>query len=132
MGNRGEVQRAHEVFSECISVLVHRSTFRPSRFRISVAFMVDLIEKNVTGDVFAIEHASILYNICWFSLKSLRYYRYTITYLCFKPTKFSFSVCFLRNDGCEMSVMPLTTIVSGLKLSFILCREVPLLFQKVS
>ncbi|KAL4588484.1 hypothetical protein LXL04_001375 [Taraxacum kok-saghyz] len=108
LGIRGEIKRAHEVFSECMSVLVNRSTFRPSCFRISVAFMVDLIEKNVTGDVFAIEHASILYNICWFSLKSL------------------------RNDGCEMSVMPLTTIVSGLKLSFILCREVPLLFQKVS
>nr|KAJ0221037.1 hypothetical protein LSAT_V11C200084070 [Lactuca sativa] len=37
-----------------------------------------------------------------------------------------------RHDGCDMLMIPITTIVSGLKLSFILCREVPVLFQKCS
>ncbi|KAI3788961.1 hypothetical protein L2E82_01744 [Cichorium intybus] len=113
LGVRGEIQKAHEVFLEGISVLVHISTFHTSRFLISNAFLAELIEKNVTGDVFAIEHASILYSICWLALKSL----------CGKGT---------RKDGCDMSLIPITTIVSGLKLSFILCREVPVLFQKVS
>ncbi|CAI9287403.1 unnamed protein product [Lactuca saligna] len=36
-----------------------------------------------------------------------------------------------RHDGCDMLMIPITTIVYGLKLSFILCREVPVLFQKV-
>nr|KAJ0224845.1 hypothetical protein LSAT_V11C100046740 [Lactuca sativa] len=37
-----------------------------------------------------------------------------------------------RHDGCDMLMIPITTIVSGLKLSFILFREVPVPFQKVS
>ncbi|CAI9287139.1 unnamed protein product [Lactuca saligna] len=113
LGIRGEIQRAHEVFMESISVLVHRSTFHQSHFSVSIAFLAELIEKNVTGDVFAVEHASILYNICWFSLKSLSD----------KGT---------RHEGYDMLMIPITTIVSGLKLSFIMCREVPVLFQKVS
>lgn len=70
LGARGETQRASEVFLEGISVLVSRSMFRPSHPSISLTFLGELIKKNVTGDVFAVEHASILYNICWLSLKS--------------------------------------------------------------
>ncbi|PWA66399.1 separase [Artemisia annua] len=108
-----ETQRAHNVFLESISVLVSRSTFRPSHFSPSFAFLTELIEKNVTGDVFAVEHASLLYSICWFSLRSSWD----------KGT---------RNDCCDLSFIPMPTVLSGLKLSFILCREVPELFQKVS
>nr|GEU88271.1 separase isoform X1 [Tanacetum cinerariifolium] len=79
-----ETQRAHNVFLESISVLVSR-----------------------------IEHASLLYSICWFSLRSSWN----------KGT---------RNDCCDLSFIPMPTVLSGLKLSFILCREVPELFQKVS
>ncbi|XP_024980177.1 separase [Cynara cardunculus var. scolymus] len=111
-GVRGEIQQAHKVFLKSISVLLRRSTFHQSHFSISFTFLAELIEKNVTGDIFAVEHASILYNICWFSLKSFRD----------NDT---------RNHDCD-SFIPAPVVVSGLKLAFILCREVPMLFQKVS
>ncbi|KAL8218762.1 hypothetical protein R6Q57_022135 [Mikania cordata] len=109
---RGETQRAHEVFLESISVLVNRSTFHPSKFKISFAFLGELIKKNVLGDVFALEHASLLYNICWFSLRSF----------CDNGT---------RNLPCDM-LIPIPIVVLGLKQSFIISREVPELFRKVS
>ncbi|KAI7738304.1 hypothetical protein M8C21_012966, partial [Ambrosia artemisiifolia] len=110
---RGETQRAYDVFLESISVLVNRSTFRPSKFKITFTFLGELIKKNVIGDMFAIEHASLLYTICWFSLRSS----------CDNGT---------RNHFCDMSFIPIPVVVSGLKLSFTVCREVPELFQKVS
>ncbi|KAK1417650.1 hypothetical protein QVD17_26781 [Tagetes erecta] len=109
----GETQSAHEVFLESISVLVNRNTFHPSKFKISFTFLGELINKNVIGDAFAIEHAVLLYNICWFSLKSS----------CDNGTS---------KYSCDMWFIPIPVVVSGLKLSFILCREVPELFQKVS
>ncbi|KAL8258316.1 hypothetical protein R6Q59_030357 [Mikania micrantha] len=109
---RGETQRAHEVFLESISVLVNRSTFHPSKFKISFTFLGELIKKNVLGDVFALEHASLLYNICWFSLRSF----------CDNGT---------RNLPCDMFI-PIPIVVLGLKQSFITSREVPELFRKVS
>ncbi|GJS63270.1 separase [Tanacetum coccineum] len=39
---------------------------------------------------------------------------------------------FSRNDCCGLSFIPMPTVLSGLKLAFILFREVPKLFQKVS
>ncbi|KAL4573492.1 hypothetical protein LXL04_020300 [Taraxacum kok-saghyz] len=102
LGVGGEIQRSHQVLLESLSVLVSRSTFRTSCFSVSIPLLVELIEKKVIAEVFALEHASILYNICWFSLGT-------------------------RNDA-----IPVPIVVSGLKLSFILCREVPVLFQKVS
>ncbi|XP_076893503.1 separase-like isoform X3 [Bidens hawaiensis] len=110
---QGETQRAHEVFLESLSVLVSRSSFHQSKFKFSFTFLGELVKSNVTGDVFAIEYAALFYNMCWFSLRS------------------SYDDC-TRNDSCDMSFMPISTIVSGLKLSFIACREVPELFQKVS
>nr|XP_043623197.1 separase [Erigeron canadensis] len=103
----GQTQRAHEVFMESISVLVCRSTFQNCR-SVSVMLLSDLIQKNVAGEVFAVEHASILLNICWFLLKH-------------SPGK-------CTSD----TFIPIPILVSGLRLSFILCREVPKLFQKVS
>ncbi|KAI3715733.1 hypothetical protein L6452_22720 [Arctium lappa] len=111
-GVRGETQQAHKVLMKSISVLLRRSTFHQSHFSIPFTFLAELIEKNVVGDIFAVEHASILYNICWFSLKSF----------CDNNT---------RNHGCD-SFIPAPVVVSGLKLAFILCREVPMLFKKVS
>ncbi|XP_071716106.1 separase [Rutidosis leptorrhynchoides] len=110
---RNETHRALEVFMEGISMMVNRSTFGASCSLLSVTFLAELIERNVTGDVFAVEQASILYNICWLSLKSSSD----------KAT---------RDQCCDMSPIPIPLVVSGLKLSFILGREFPELFQKVS
>ncbi|KAI3774516.1 hypothetical protein L1987_49074 [Smallanthus sonchifolius] len=110
---RGETQRANEAFVESLSVLVSRSTFHPSKFKASFSFLGELIKNNVIADVFAIEYAALLYNMCWFSLRSS-------------------SDNVTRNHSCDMSFIPIPIVVSGLKLSFIVCREVPELFRKVS
>ncbi|XP_071705360.1 separase-like [Rutidosis leptorrhynchoides] len=107
-----ETDRAYKVFMEGISLMVNRTTFCESRFPLSFTF---LAERNVTGDVFAVEQASIFYNICWLSLKS-------------SSTKATTT----SNQCCDMALIPIPIVVSGLKLSFVLCLEVPELFQKVS
>ncbi|KAK1435343.1 hypothetical protein QVD17_01104 [Tagetes erecta] len=107
---RGDTDGALKVFLESISVLVNRSTFYPSKFKISFTFLAELVNKNVISDAFAIEHAALLYNICWFSLRSS----------CGNGA---------RNHSCDI---PIPVVVSGLKLSFIVAREVPELFQKIS
>ncbi|KAK1428290.1 hypothetical protein QVD17_17121 [Tagetes erecta] len=107
---RGDTDGALKVYLESISVLVNRSTFHPSEFKISFTFLAELINKNVIGDAFAIEHASLLYNICWFSLRSS----------CGNGS---------RNHSCDI---PIPVVVAGLKQSFIVAREVPELFQKIS
>ncbi|CAK9151203.1 unnamed protein product [Ilex paraguariensis] len=67
MGFRGDIHEAHEVFLQSISFLVSRNPFC---LKHSSNFLLDLFEKDVPGDVLAVEHAATLYNICWFSLKS--------------------------------------------------------------
>ncbi|KAK9290720.1 hypothetical protein L1049_008894 [Liquidambar formosana] len=113
LGVHGEVHKTHKVFLQSISVLVSRNPFCHVYSSVTVASSLDLIGKEIPGDVLAIERAAILYNICWFSLKSFH---------C-KDTRI---VC------CDLSQIQIPRIVSWLSLAFILCREVPVLFQKVS
>ncbi|KAL6573567.1 hypothetical protein OROHE_002026 [Orobanche hederae] len=109
LGVCGEIRRAQDVFFESMSVLLIRNTFHQSHSLTPTpfTFLATLIEDNVTGDIFSVEHASILYNICRFSLES-----------------------FNDNDNDTWKHGPV--VVSGLKLAFILCREVPFLLKKVS
>lgn len=75
----GKTEKALEVLLEGLSLLVSRSTFGLSNSSISFTYLAELITKIVISDVFAIEHASLLYIISWFSLESstvkgIRYY----------------------------------------------------------
>ncbi|KAK7839536.1 separase [Quercus suber] len=67
----------------------------------------------ISRDAFTIERAAILFNISWFSLKSYHS----------KDT---------RTSCCDLFDIHLPKLVSWLMLAFVLCSEVPILFQKVS
>lgn len=104
------IHESHEQLVQSISVLVGRNSFSaPSSEHLN--FLLDLIGKDIHEDAFAIEHAALLYNICWVTLKS---------YPCKGPS------C------CEMANIHIPKIVSWLMLAYLLCREVPVLVQKVS
>ncbi|CAH2078208.1 unnamed protein product [Thlaspi arvense] len=104
----GRTHLAHEALLHSISVLFKSNW--PSHNQPSVSQLLDFIGKEVTSDLFAIDRAIILYNLCWLSLRN---------YHC-------------RSICCDLSNIPFTKLVSWLMLAFILSREVPIVFQKVS
>ncbi|XP_020532873.1 separase isoform X2 [Jatropha curcas] len=109
----GQIHEVHEIILQSISVAVSQNSFTQTYSTVSLTFLLDLVERELCGDVFAIERAALLYNLCWFFLKSY-------------SSKDSRSIC------CDLSHIQFQKIVSCLKLAFVLSREVPLLFQKVS
>ncbi|CAN7071285.1 unnamed protein product [Brassica oleracea var. botrytis] len=111
LADSGRVHLAHEALLHSICVLFKSNRF--SHNQPSVSQLLEFIGKEATRDVFAIDRAVILYNLCWLSLRN---------YHCTE----SRSIC------CDLSHVPFTKLVSWLKLAFILSREVPIVFQKVS
>ncbi|XP_065870788.1 separase isoform X2 [Euphorbia lathyris] len=109
----GQIHEAHENILHSVSVLVSRNPFTQTDSPVSFTFLLDLVGREFAGDVFAIERATLLYNICWFSLKNYQ-------------SKDNRTTC------CDLSSVQLEKIVSWLMLAFVLCREIPVLFQKVS
>lgn len=69
LGNRDQIHEAHEIILQSLSVLFSRNSFCHAHSSLSPKFLLDLIGKEFSGDVFAVERAAILYNICWLSLK---------------------------------------------------------------
>jgi len=65
---QGRFHEAHEIISQSISVLVSRNPF--THACIPFTFLLDLVGKELPGDVFSIERAAVLYDISWCSLKS--------------------------------------------------------------
>ncbi|KAF8411822.1 hypothetical protein HHK36_004381 [Tetracentron sinense] len=112
-GARDEIHETHEIFWQSISVLVNRNPFCRTYSSILQSVLLDFIGKEIPGNIFSFERASILYNICWFSLKNYHSER-------------------KRTACCDLSRIQIPKIVSLLLQAFILCRELPLLFQKVS
>ncbi|XP_038681739.1 separase isoform X2 [Tripterygium wilfordii] len=113
LGDTDQIHEKHEIIMQSISVLVIRNPFCKTHVFVSTNFLLDLVGKEFCRDVFAIERASILYNLCWLSLKSYFHGE-------------------SRENCCGLSNIQLPKVVSWLKLAFVLCREVPILFQKVS
>ncbi|KAF3592824.1 hypothetical protein DY000_02027105 [Brassica cretica] len=111
LADSGRVHLAHEALLHSISVLFKSN--RSSHKQPSVSELFVFIGKEAKGDVFAIDRAIILYNLCWLSLRN---------YHC----RESRSIC------CDLSHIPFTKLVSWLTLAFILSKEVPIVFQKVS
>ncbi|KAG6652968.1 separase isoform X5 [Carya illinoinensis] len=114
-GNRGQIHETHELFFQSIAVLVSRNPSGQIHTNSSVPLtsLLDIFGKEIAGDVFAVERAVLLYNICWYSLKSY-------------PSKDTRTAC------CDLCNIHISKLVSWLMLAFVLCREVPLLFEKVS
>ncbi|KAL9818505.1 Separase [Arabidopsis thaliana] len=111
LGDSGRIHLAHEALLHSISVLF-KSTWS-SHNQPSVSQLLEFIGQEVTRDVFAVDRAIILYNLCWLNLRN---------YHCRK----SRSIC------CDLFHIPFTKLVSWLMLAFVLSGEVPILFQKVS
>ncbi|CAN6914161.1 unnamed protein product [Brassica oleracea] len=111
LADSGRVHLAHEALLHSISVLFKSN--RSSHNQPSVSELLEFIGQEATMDVFAIDRAIILYNLCWFSLRN---------YHC-RESRF---IC------CDLSHIPFPKLVSWLTLAFILSREVPTVFQKVS
>ncbi|XWS62549.1 hypothetical protein CRYUN_Cryun06bG0020800 [Craigia yunnanensis] len=106
-----QTHETHKVVWQSISVLVSRNTFAQPCSSAHGTFLLDLIGREILGDVFAVERAAILYSIGWITVNNF----YS------KDTRI---VC------CDLSNVQLSKIVHWLKLAFVLCREVPVLFQK--
>ncbi|KAL3620880.1 hypothetical protein CASFOL_035792 [Castilleja foliolosa] len=109
----GNVHEAHETLLQSISILFSRNSICSKHSSDSLVSLIESIGKDFPGDTLAVERASLLYYICWFTLKSY-------------PNQRSRKLC------CELSSIGAVRIIFLLKLSFILCREIPLLFQKIS
>ncbi|CAA7060137.1 unnamed protein product [Microthlaspi erraticum] len=111
LADSGRVHLAHEALLHSISVLFKSNW--SSHSQPSVSQLMEFIGKEVTRDLFAMDRAIILYNMGWLSLRN---------YNCRES----------RSSCCELSHIPFTKLVSWLILAFILSREFPIVFQKVS
>ncbi|KAL1827171.1 separase isoform X3 [Daucus carota subsp. sativus] len=109
---QNERQKGDEIFSESISVLVARNQFSPTYQSVPFSLKLDLIGSDIPGDALAVERATILYNLCWFILK--------------------YNHCKGTSVGSDFSGITISRIMAWLKLAFLICREVPVLFRKVS
>ncbi|KAH9685962.1 Separase [Citrus sinensis] len=68
-GNRDQTHEAHKIVFQSVSVLLCRNSFSHTDSSLPVTVLLDLIGKEYSEDVFAVERAGVLYNLCWFSLK---------------------------------------------------------------
>ncbi|XVF00736.1 hypothetical protein REPUB_Repub04eG0027100 [Reevesia pubescens] len=113
LGYHDQTHEIHKVVWQSISVLVSRNTVTQTCSSAHGTFLLDLIGREILGDAFSVERAAILYSIGWITVKNFH-------------SKDTRTVC------CDLSNVQLSKIVHWLKLAFVLCREVPVLLQKVS
>ncbi|KAJ7946655.1 putative Separase [Quillaja saponaria] len=107
-----QIHETHETLLQSISVLVSTNPFSQTSSPVSLTCLLNSAGKEISGDVFTVERAATLHEICWFSLKSYG-----------KGTGIS---C------CGLSCIEFPDLVRWLRLAFVLSREIPVLFQKVS
>lgn len=71
---QGDIKEERRIIMSSMNVVVARSTFHEQD--LSTLYVDSLLRKNVIADAFGVQNASILYNICCFSLehKDTRYY----------------------------------------------------------
>lgn len=101
---RGQIHQTHETILKSISIIVSRNLFFQAHCAVEPTVLLDLVGKEMHGDVFAVERASVLYNICWFSLKSYKS----------DDTKYVYSIY-----GLYISYKWLCLLYSSLILSFV-------------
>ncbi|KHN33472.1 Separin [Glycine soja] len=109
----GQIDEARKILLRSISVLVSRNPFYPMPSSIPLDYFHHLVAREIPGDVFTIERAEIVHDICWYSLKSYH-------------SKFA------RNIFCNLSSIKFEDLASWLMVAFVLSREVPVIFQKGS
>ncbi|RDX78338.1 Separase, partial [Mucuna pruriens] len=109
----GQIDETRKILLRSISILGSRNPFYPTFSSIPLDYFHHLVAKEIPGDVFTIERAEIVHDICWYSLKSYH-------------SKFA------RNIFCNLSSIKFEDLASWLAVAFVLSREVPAIFQKVS
>ncbi|KAK8469090.1 hypothetical protein PHAVU_006G212401 [Phaseolus vulgaris] len=109
----GQIDETHKFLLRSISVLVSRNPFYHGLSSIPLEYFNHLVAREIPGDVFTIERAEIVHDICWYSLKSYH-------------SKLA------RNIFCNMSSVKFEDLASWLMAAFVLSREIPVIFQKVS
>ncbi|PON60261.1 Peptidase C50, separase [Parasponia andersonii] len=111
--SHGQIHEAHEIFFQSILILVNQDSFHLTSSYVPITLMLNIIRKEISGDLLTVERAEILYHISWLSFKG---YHSRDT----------------RINCCDLSHIPLQQLVDWLMQAFVLCQEVPILFQKVS
>lgn len=81
----GQIDEARKILLRSISVLVSRNPFYPMPSSIPLDYFHHLVAREIPGDVFTIERAEIVHDICWYSLKSYhsKFARYLYQLVCF-------------------------------------------------
>ncbi|ESQ38299.1 hypothetical protein EUTSA_v10029518mg, partial [Eutrema salsugineum] len=111
LAKSGKVHQAHVAILRSIAILFNSDRSSPSSH--SLCLLLNFIGKEIKGDVFCVDRARLLYNLCKSSLRTYH-------------SRASRSFC------CELSHIPSQKLVSWLTLAFVLSREVPILHQKIS
>ncbi|KAK6156913.1 hypothetical protein DH2020_011161 [Rehmannia glutinosa] len=65
----GNAHEAHEILSQSISVLFSRNSYCSKYSSDSLVSLIESIGKDFPGDTLAVERATLLYYMCWFTLK---------------------------------------------------------------
>lgn len=102
-----------DVILQSISLLFSRDALSPA---ISTDLFLGMMGKDIAGFDLSVELAELIYNICWWSLQARS-----------EGTRSIFSDL-ADNDLAK----DLPRLVSWLVLEFVICREVPILSQKVA
>ncbi|KAL1336318.1 hypothetical protein HN51_030706 [Arachis hypogaea] len=108
-----QIDEVHNVLLRSVSVLASRNPFYQTFSSIPLDYFVLMVPKEIPGDVFTIERAEIVYEICWYSLKGYH-------------SKAA------RNVFRNVNSIRFEDLASWLMVAFILSREVSVIFQKVS
>ncbi|CAJ1963611.1 unnamed protein product [Sphenostylis stenocarpa] len=109
----GQIEETRKFLLRSILVLVSRNAFYPKFLSIPLDYFHHLVAREIPGDVFTIERAEIVHDICWYSLKSYH-------------SKHA------RNFFCNLSSIKFEDLASWLMVAFVLSRDVPVIFRKVS
>ncbi|GKD18550.1 separase isoform X1, partial [Tanacetum coccineum] len=108
-----DMKGAHKVLLESICLLVSMSKSCSSHSSISFSYFFEFIQENEIEGVHGSDIASLLYIIGWVSLKSS-----------YDEGK--------RNQSSDKLFIPMPTLMSGLKIAFILSSEDQGLFRKIA
>lgn len=77
----GHVHGAHEILSQSLSVFFSSNSYCSKHSSDSLIFQIESVGKSYPGDALAVERATLLYFICWFTVKNNHYQatRYLLT-----------------------------------------------------
>ncbi|PWA91635.1 separase [Artemisia annua] len=100
----GDNSNEQKFLFERLSLFVTRSTYKSSNFSVSKKFIFEIIDKRLSGFAYTIDYATLIYETC----------------------------CFYLRNTSKMDPVSMQKLVRGLKISFLLSRQVPILHREIS